>query len=122
MNAVRRGLLLCAVAGVITALTATSVSWTDAEVVPADAGPGYTIRKLTGANRQHTAPLATDVKLLLPFDADGVVRLDKDKLGTVPCTDRDQFEQQVLDNTLTAPRITFDRDGKVTAMAARYQS
>lgn len=107
-------------AGIIDALTATSVTWTDGEVVPADSGPGYTIRRLSGASHQHTAPLATGVKLYLPFDGEGVVHLDKDKLGTVECTLPAKFKEHVLDNTMTAPRISFDTTGNVVKMAARY--
>jgi hypothetical protein len=156
MNAIRTGLLVCAVAavfgtaacgndaapapydalaaapastapkasdvdaGIIDALTATSVTWTDGEVVKADNGPGYTIRRLTGASHRHTAPLATDVKLYLPFDAEGVAQLDKDNLGTVECTDPAKFKAHVLDNTRTAPRISVDANGTVVKMAARY--
>jgi hypothetical protein len=109
-------------AGIVTALTATSVSWTDGEVVKADAGPGYTIRELTGAAHRHTAALAPGVKLYLPFDAEGIVHLDKDNLGTVECTVPAKFKRHVLDNTMTAPRITFDGSGKVVTMAARYAS
>jgi hypothetical protein len=107
-------------AGIIDALTATSVTWTDGEVVKADSGPGYTIRRLTGTGHQHTAPLATDVKLYLPFDAEGVVQLDKDYLGTVECGVPDKFKAHVLDNTMTAPRIFLDAKGNVVKMAARY--
>jgi hypothetical protein len=109
-------------AGIIDALTATSVTWTDGEVVKADTGPGYTIRRLTGARHEHTAPLVTDVKLYLPFDAEGVVQLDKDNLGTVECTNPAKFKAHVLDNTTTAPRISFDAKGNVVKMAARYAS
>jgi hypothetical protein len=107
-------------AGIIDALTPTSVTWTDGEVVKADTGPGYTIRRLTGAGHQHTAALATGVKLYLPLDAEGVVHLDKDKLGTVECTLPAKFKEHVLDNTMTAPRISFDANGNVVKMAARY--
>jgi len=89
-------------------------------VVKADNGPGYTVRKLTGASHRHTAPLATGVKLYLPFDAEGVVHLDKDNLGTVECTSPAKFTEHVLDNTGTAPRISFDAKGNVVRMAARY--
>jgi len=109
-------------AGIIDALTAATVTWTDGEVVPADSGPGYTIRKLAGAAHQHTAPVAANVKLYLPFDAEGLVHLDKDNLGTVECTVLATFKSQVLGNTMTAPRISFDANGDVVKMAARYQS
>lgn len=162
MNAVRTGLLLCAIAtvlgtsacgtdsaaaydtasaprastatattapkvsevdaGIIDELTATSVTWTDGEIVKSDTGAGHTIRRLTGAGHQHTAPLATDVKLYLPFDAEGVAHLDKDHLGTVECGVPDKFKAHVLDNTTTAPRITLDAKGNVVKMAARYAS
>lgn len=109
-------------AGIVTALSDTTVTWTDGEVIPADAGPGYTIRRLTGAAHQHTASLATNVKLYLPFDTEGIVHLDKENLGTVESTDRAKFKTQVLDNTMTAPRISFDGHGNVVKMAARYVS
>lgn len=109
-------------AGIVTALTGTAVTWTDGEVVKADTGPGYAIRKLSGAGHVHTATLAAGVKLYLPFDAEGLVHLDKDNLGTVECTAPAAFKAQVLDNTMTAPRISFDSKGDVVRMAARYQA
>lgn len=102
----------------ITALTAGSVSWIDAKLVPAQVN-NVKIELLEGAAHKHSAPLSPDVRFFLPMDAEGVFHNDSHGNGTVPC-DRAAFAEYTIGNDEVAPRLTFDAQGRVATMAARY--
>jgi hypothetical protein len=109
--------------GIVTALSTTSVTWIDGEIVPGNDDSGHVINRLSGASHVQTATLAGNVVFYTVFDNQGMPQLDKDGVGTVPCSTsacKADFTKMVLDSDLNAPRITFDAQGKVSTIAARY--
>jgi hypothetical protein len=102
---------------IITAFTATSVSWTDGKIVPAETN-NTVIEPLSGAAHKHSAPLSPNIRYYT-FDGPNGVTLDEYGAGAVPC-DRQTEASLVLDHTLAAPRLTFDNQGRILTMAAHF--
>ena len=102
----------------ITALTAESVSWVDAKLVPATVN-NVKIERLEGAAHKHSAPLSPDVKFFLPQNSQGTFQLDPDGAGTAP-VDRAAFTEFAVGQDIVAPRLTFDAQGRVATLAAHY--
>ncbi len=103
---------------IITVLDTTTVSWVDGRIVPA-AMDDQAIERLPGAEHQHTAPLAQNVMFFGPTDSSGAVSVDGDGVGTARITQRD-FKAHFINADNNAARITFDAQGRVVKLAARY--
>ncbi len=102
---------------IITSFTANSVSWTDGKLVPAQYNDSE-VDALTGAGHQHTAPLSPNIRYYTFQGPDGVA-LDDNANGTVPCSRQDEAAL-VLNDVNLSPRLTFDSQGRVLTMAARF--
>jgi hypothetical protein len=103
-------------AAVITRVSEDTVWWVDAEAVPDGAGT-TTIVQLSGAAHGHSAPISPDVQVFLPFDSQGQPSVDGQGIGTAPGR---RLEIVVHDGgTQTAPRLTFDDQGRVSVIQFR---
>jgi len=102
---------------IITAFTADSVSWTDGKLVPAQAN-NVQVEALTGAAHEHSAPLSPNIRYYTFQGPDGLA-LDDFGNGTVLCNRQDEA-LLVRNNIELSPRLTFDTQGRVATMAARF--
>ncbi len=102
---------------IISEFTANSVSWTDGKLVPAQTN-NVRVEALTGAAHEHSAPLSPGIRYFTFQGANGL-QVDGNGNGTVPCSRQDEA-LLVINNVELSPRLTFDSQGRVDTMAARF--
>lgn len=99
---------------IVSALSANSVTWTDAHLVPASTN-NVRVEPLAGSEHQHTARFDPSATFLREVGPGGVPSLDSGGYGTYPTT-----RPTSLSTPLVA-RIDTNEQGLVIRMAIFYQ-
>ena len=105
---------------IVTKMDDKTVSFTDAQFLSSETG-NRTIAALPGQQHQHSAPLASNATFFAASGcgSSGPPKVDVKGLGAIVCT-ATQFREQVAGQPNLAPAITFNQQGQITKMAARY--